>query len=70
MQLTDRTVHKIEEKTIFLLCDLEKIVGKLDPETFERIQYMIYSALAGVAEDVVLQAWAEGKSECQNNQIS
>jgi len=64
MQHTERTVHKIEEKTLFLLCDLQQIIGNLDPETHERIQYMIYSALTGIADDMMAQAWIEGRSEC------
>ena len=68
MQHSDHIIHKIEEKTIFLLCDLQKIFGNLDPDTFESVQYMIYSALKGIA-DIINQDNIEGNNKCQNNQI-
>jgi hypothetical protein len=61
MEHSERIKHKMEEKTIFLLCDLQKVFGKLDPDTFESVQHMIYATLQSTADDVVSEKWMEGK---------
>jgi hypothetical protein len=56
MEQSERTKAKLEENTILLMNDLQKIFGNLDKQTLEEVSYLIYCALAWMADDVLLQA--------------
>ena len=56
VEQSQRTKQKLEENTLLLVSDLQKIFGKLDKETLENITYMLYCSLAWMADDVLEQA--------------
>lgn len=55
MEQTQRTKVKLEENTLLLVADLQKIFGKLDKDTLETVNYMIYCSLSWMADDVLEQ---------------
>jgi hypothetical protein len=55
MEQTERTKIKLEENTILLISDLQKIFGNLDKETYESMYNIIFCALSWMADDVLAQ---------------
>jgi len=56
MDQTQRTKEKLEENTLLLVSDLQKIFGRLDKDTLETVHFMIYCSLSWMADDVLAQA--------------
>jgi hypothetical protein len=59
---SERIKIKIEEKTLYLMCDLQQIFGNLDTETYTEVQKMISDTLLNIADEVMLQKWIEGNN--------
>lgn len=60
MEQTLRTNKKLFDDTVAIATGIQKLIGRLDPDTLESVTYIIYNALADTADDVMKQAISDG----------